>query len=205
MALRCVALIIACFSLSKGAWCTAVHSHLKSALNIAFRGARPPRRHTRPLCTRSSVPSAAPSCGAWESPTALNHHKPKPGTHPHEHAGRPSGPPCTADAAHACPAHRSRSPAVQQQHTTAHTRRESRTGHPQVRRQHGSPGITSSRRRPQRSTSNQRLQNRPSTATTPGRPTLPGRTPSYNPTTRDRATHSTNACRSGKPAGRALT
>ena len=39
MALRCVALIIACFSLSKAAWCTAADSHSKSALNIAVRGA----------------------------------------------------------------------------------------------------------------------------------------------------------------------
>ena len=27
-----------------------------------------PRRHTRPLCTKSSVPSAAPLCDAWETP-----------------------------------------------------------------------------------------------------------------------------------------
>ena len=27
-----------------------------------------PRQHTRPLCTRSSVPSAAPLCDAWETP-----------------------------------------------------------------------------------------------------------------------------------------
>ena len=39
MALRCIALIIACFSLSKAAWCLAVHYHSKSALNIAVRPA----------------------------------------------------------------------------------------------------------------------------------------------------------------------
>ena len=38
MALRCVALIIACFSLSKEAWCTAVHSHSKICLK--HRGQR---------------------------------------------------------------------------------------------------------------------------------------------------------------------
>ena len=38
-----------------------------------------------------------------------------------------------------------------------------------------------------------------------GKPTLPKRTPSYNPTTCDRARHSTNACRSGTPAAKPST
>ena len=80
-------------------------------------------------------------------------------------------------------------------------RRESRAGHTQGRRRHGR-GITSSRRRTGQRTSHQRLQNRPTTATTLGELTLPKRTPSYNPTTRGRATHSTDACRSGRPAGK---
>ena len=56
-----------------------------------------------------------------------------------------------------------------------------------------------------RGASNQRLQNPPSTATTRGELTLPRRTPSYKPTKRDRATHSTNTCRSGTPTGKAST
>ena len=28
---------------------------------------RKPKRHTQPLCTRCSVPSAAPACGVWET------------------------------------------------------------------------------------------------------------------------------------------
>ena len=77
-------------------------------------------------------------------------------------------------------------------HTAAHTRREYHTGHLPVGRRHGIPWIASSRRRPRRWTSNQRLQDRPQTATTTGKPTLPGRTPSHNPTMRDRATRSAN-------------
>ena len=53
--------------------------------------------------------------------------------------------------------------------------------------------------------SHQRLRNQPSTATTPGEPTLTKRTPSYNPTKHGRATHSNNACRSGTPAGKTST
>ena len=101
--------------------------------------------------------------------------------------------PAPPDAAHACPAHHSRSPTLQRGRTAVHTRRESRTGHPQGKRRYDGPGITSSRRRTRRGASNQRLRNRPSTTTTPSEPTLPKRTPSYNPTKRDRATHSTNA------------
>ena len=41
--------------------------------------------------------------------------------------------------------------------------------------------------------------------TTPGGPTTLKRTPSYNPTTRGRATHSSNARRPGTPAGKAST
>ena len=159
-----------------------------------------------PCAQNFHCPLQRPRAARGKPPTALNHHEPHSGTHPHEHAGqhcrdRPAPP----DAAHACPAHRSWSLAVQRRHNPAHTRRESRTGHLQVRRRHGSPEISSSHLRLRRWASNQRLQNRPSTATAPGMPTLPKRTPSYNRTTRHRATHSTNACRSGTPAGKAST
>ena len=127
-----------------------------------FAVRRRPRRHTRPLCTKSSVPSAAPLCNAWETPQG------------------PEPQPATGPAA-----------------TT--------TGHTQGRRRHSGREIISSRQRTRRWTSHQRLRSRPSTATTPGEPTLPKRTPSYNPTTRGRATHSSNACRSGTPAGKTST
>ena len=39
----------------------------------------------------------------------------------------------------------------------------------------------------------------------PGRANLAQKDPSYNPTTRGRATHSSNACRSGTPAGKTST
>ena len=119
-------------------------------------------------------------------PRALNHRELKPGTHPHNNAGRHHldrlAPP---EAAHACPAHRRRSPAVQRRHTAAHTRRKSYTGHPQMRRRHGNPGITSSDRKPRRWTSNQRLQTGPK----PRRPQAIRPCPGGPPrTTRQRAT-----------------
>ena len=49
-----------------------------------------PRGHTRPLCTRSSVPSARPRAARGKPPRALNHREPKPGTDSHEHAGQHS-------------------------------------------------------------------------------------------------------------------
>ena len=113
--------------------------------------------------------------------------------------------PVPPDAAHTCPADRSRPPALQQQRTVVHTRPESRTVHPQGRRRYGDPGITSSCQRTRRGASNQRLPNRPSTTTTRGKPTLPKRTPLYNPTKRDRPTHSTNACRLGTLTRKAST
>ena len=100
---------------------------------------------------------------------------------------------------------RSRPQDLQRRRTATHARRESRTGHTRGRRRHGGRGITSSHQRTRRYTSHQRLRSPPSTATTPGEPTLPKRTPSYNPTTRGRATHSSNACRSGTPAGKTST
>ena len=113
--------------------------------------------------------------------------------------------PAPPDTAPVCPPQRSRSPAVQRRRTAVHARRESYTGHPQVRQRRGGPGTTSSRPGTRRGASDQQLRNRPSTATTPGGRSLPERTPSYNLKTRDNATHSTNACRSGKLAGKAST
>ena len=162
---------------------------------------------TRIPCARNpKCPPQRPGAARGKPPRALNHREAKAGTHYHEHAGQHrQDRPSPSDPAHACRAHRSQSPAVQRRRTAAHARRESRTGHPKVRRRYSSPGITCSRQRIRQGASNQRLQNRPSTATTPGEPTLPKRTPSYNPTTRDRATDSTNACRSGTLAGKAST
>ena len=37
-------------------------------LQPAIRSETEAGGHTRPLCTKSSVPSAAPSCGTWETP-----------------------------------------------------------------------------------------------------------------------------------------
>ena len=85
------------------------------------------------------------------------------------------------------------------QHTATHTRRESHTGHPLMGRRHGTPGTASSHRSPRRWASSQQLRDRPETATTRGKPSLPGRAPSHNPTTRHRATHSADACQSGAP------
>ena len=44
---------------------------------VALR--RRPRRHTRPLCTKSSVPSAVPLCDAWVAPQGP---EPQPATGP---------------------------------------------------------------------------------------------------------------------------
>ena len=101
--------------------------------------------------------------------------------------------PAPPDATHACPAHHSRPPALQRRRTTAHTRRNSRTRHPQGRGRYEGPGTTSSRQRTRRGASNRRLRSRPSTTTTPDEPTVPKRTPSYNPAKPDRATHSGDA------------
>ena len=49
-------------STRSGRWHWASNCSQPSALR------RRPKRHTQPLCTKSSVPSAAPSCGAWETP-----------------------------------------------------------------------------------------------------------------------------------------
>ena len=165
-----------------------------------------PRRHSG-ICERNAqCPPRRPRAARGKPPRALHHREPKPGTNPHEHAWQHrQDHPAPADAAHACPANRSRSRAVQRQHTAVHARRESCTGRPQVRRRYGGPRITSSRRETRREVSNQRLRNQPSTATTSGEPTLPKRTPSHNPTTHDPATHSTKACWSGTPAEKAST
>ena len=84
-----------------------------------------PKQRTQTLCTRSSVPSAAPSCDVWGSAKALTHHKPKPGTRPHEHARRHHqdhrAPP---DTAHACPARCDRSPVVAGHHADQRTLQE---------------------------------------------------------------------------------
>ena len=53
--------------------------------------------------------------------------------------------------------------------------------------------------------SRQQLRSRQRTTTTPSEPASPKKTPSYNPTTRGRATHSSNARRPGTPAGKAST
>ena len=62
-------------------------------------------------------------------------------------------------------------------HTPAHTRREPHTGRRLIGRRHGTPGTASPHRSPRRLASNQRLRDKPYTATTPGKPTMPGRAP----------------------------
>ena len=144
-------------STRSGRWRLAGNCSPRSALG------RKPKRHTRPLCTRSSVPSAAPSCGVWKPPTALNYREPKPGTHAQEHARQHlQDRHAPHDTAHAGPTDRGRSPAVHhtdgrnrrgavadmQRHTAAHTPHESHTGHQRMRRQYGKQGIASSYQRP---------------------------------------------------------
>ena len=60
-------------STRSGRWHRASNCSLRSALR------RRPRRRTRPWCTKSSVPSAAPSCDAWVTPQGP---EPQPATGP---------------------------------------------------------------------------------------------------------------------------
>ena len=75
-------------STRSGRWRWAGNCSPPSALR------RRPKRHTRPLCTRSSVPTAAPSCGVSKTPQG-----PRPpraetrNTPPGAREATPSGPP----------------------------------------------------------------------------------------------------------------
>ena len=133
---------------------------------------RRPRRHTRPLCTKSSVPSAAPWWNAWETPQG-------PETHP------ATGPAATTH---------SRTRATQVPHRPCALEETTRRLRDRLLPPKG-----------------QAMDVTPTTAHSainrddPGRAKLAQKDPSYNPTTRGRATQPSNACRSDTPTGKTST
>ena len=92
---------------------------------------------------------------------------------------------------------RTRPQDLQRRRTAAHARRESRTGHAQGRRQHDGCGITSSHRRAAAHSAKNHDEPRPAD--------LAQKDPSYNPTTRGRATRPSNACWSDTLTGKTST
>ena len=131
-----------------------------------------PRRHMRPLCTKSSVPSAAPLCGAWETPQ---------GPEPH---------PATGPTA------------------TAHSRtRATRVPHRPCAREETTRQLRDCLLPPEGRTMDVARTAAHSAINhdDPGRASLAQKDPSYNLTTRGRATHPSNACRSETPTGKMST
>ena len=126
----------------------------------------------RPLCTKSSVPSAAPLCDAWE---ALQGPEPHPA----------NGPAATTD---------SRKRATQLPHRPCAREETTRR-----LRDHLLPP------------EGRAMDVTPTAAHSginhddPGRANLSQKDPSYNPTTRGRATHHSNACRWDTPTGETST
>ena len=123
----------------------------------------------RPLCWKSSVPSTAPLCDAWETPQGP---KPHPAT----------GPAATM---------RSRTRATPVPHRPCAREETTRRLRGHLLPQEG------------------RAMNVTPTAAhsaishdDPGRANLAQKDPSYNQTTRGRATHPSNACRSDTPTGK---
>ena len=179
-----------------------------------------PKQHTQPLCTGSSVPSAAPSCGVWQTPQGSNHREPKPGTHPNEHARRHHRDRrALPNTAHACPAHHGRSSAVEGHHTNWRTLQEPEGHCERYAMTHRRAHATGA---PQPPTADEETTRHPwYRLTSPETPTigvkpaakgpaisrddpwqaeLAQKSSPHNPTTHDRATHSANACRSDAPA-----
>ena len=102
-----------------GRWRWAGNCRLPSTLR------QKPHEHTQPLCTRSSVHSAAPSCGVWENPQGPKPPRAKSRNTPPElarrhHQDRSALP----NTAHACPAHHGRWQALEEHHTDRRTLQE---------------------------------------------------------------------------------